>query len=198
MKPEDEIRWRALLNHDPQYNGIFYYGVKSTGIFCRPSCKSKAPRRENVVYFQSPQEALGKGFRPCKRCRPDLNGPPENPAQEIGAQVVCLLQSAYQDPEILTKLPEKVGVSSFHLQRLFKKYTGSTPAAFLRRIRIDQARKLLEKNQLNNTEICFRVGFQSLSSFYAAFRNITGKPPGEYRLEFANSPAGGFLYEINV
>lgn len=178
-----EIMWEAVINNNQRYDGIFYYAVKSTGIFCRPSCKSKIPRFENVLFFGTAHEALTEGYRPCKRCRPDVIDTYHESIKEISQIVVNILQTEYQNPTILNELPSRVGLSPFHLQRSFKKHIGQTPKVFLQNIRIRQAKKLLETKEMNNTEICFAVGFDSLSSFYAVFRKMTGLSPKDYQFK---------------
>jgi AraC family transcriptional regulator of adaptative response / methylphosphotriester-DNA alkyltransferase methyltransferase len=181
MELTDEIMWQATVFNDRSFDGVFYYGVKSTGVFCRPLCKSKTPNRENVSFFSTPDQAMEQGYRPCKRCRPDLLNSFNEPIGEVTRQIIAILRTEYDDPYLLTVLPGRVGVSPFHLQRLFKKQTGYTPKEFLRTIKIEKAKELLAKDELNNTEICYRVGFQSLSSFYANFRMVTGIAPREYK-----------------
>ena len=179
--------WNAVISNSPDYDGVFYYGVKSTGIYCRPSCSSKQPCRENVFFFPDSREALEKGYRPCKRCRPDLLSPFVEPIKEVNDKVKSILETEYNNTDILSQLPSRMGVSPFHLQRSFKKQTGHTPKAYLQLVRINRAKELLSDGGLNNTEICFAIGFQSLSSFYAAFRSLTGFSPGEYKINFTIS-----------
>lgn len=182
-KLSDEKMWRAVRDNDSAYDGVFYYGVRTTGIFCRPSCKSRIPNRENVIYFEDAYAAGKAGFRPCKRCRPDLLEPQAGPAEEACARTTEILRREYDNPDILDELPGRVRVSPYHLQRLYKKHTGFTPRSYLQRIRIDRAKALLSENGMNNTEICYAVGFQSLSRFYEAFRRIMGVSPRKYRLD---------------
>jgi AraC family transcriptional regulator of adaptative response / methylphosphotriester-DNA alkyltransferase methyltransferase len=182
LKYDNSARmWRAVLASDPGADGLFYYAVRTTGIFCRPSCKSKPPRPENVRFFSSAAAAMAAGFRPCKRCRPDRPEEYREPAVELSERAVRILTAEYADPQILAALPGRVGASPAHLQRLFKQQTGRTPRVFLQDWRIRQAAALLAGTKLNITEICLAVGFESLSSFYAAFRSITGAAPGSYR-----------------
>ncbi len=182
MEPLDSARmWRAVLSNDSGADGQFYYGVRTTGIFCRPSCKSKPPLRENVRFFGSSGAAIAAGFRPCKRCRPDLAAEYPEPAATLSEAAERILTEEYADPEVLPALPGRLGVSAAHLQRLFKRRLGVTPRVFLQRQRVKQAAALIADSRLNNTEICLAVGFESLSNFYAAFRAATGVAPGRYR-----------------
>ena len=173
-------KWEASTANDSSFDGIFYYAVKTTGIVCRPSCKSKIPNRENVSFFNSLEEALHSGYRPCKRCRPDL-GVQYDPEKESVTLVCEILKNHYHNPELLEELPSRAGISSFHLQRLFKKVTGYTPKEYLQGIRVQKAAELIKQGQMNNTDVCLMVGFKSLSSFYSAFRQQMGVSPKEYR-----------------
>jgi len=177
VKIQREALWEAVVECDGQYDGFFYYAVKTTGIFCRPSCKSKTPNRENVEFFFRPEEALQKGYRPCKRCRPDLCPAPYDPDQEVVREVKNILETEYDKPWTLRRLSERIGISSYHLQRLFKKQTGISPKQYLNRIRVQQAKRLLMTGEQNVTEICYTVGFNDPSRFYKVFRQATGSSP---------------------
>lgn len=174
-----DIMWETVINNNSEYDGIFYYGVKTTKIFCRPSCKSKRPRRENVLFFATIEQAISAGHRPCKRCRPDLATFTE-PIKEVIKKIRYILETEYTNPQILSELPARVGLSSFHLQRSFKKEMEFSPKTYLQQVQIKHAQELLQQGNLNNLEICFAVGFQSISSFYATFRTVTGFSPKCY------------------
>jgi AraC family transcriptional regulator of adaptative response / methylphosphotriester-DNA alkyltransferase methyltransferase len=172
--------WDAVVSNDGAFDGVFYYAVLTTRIICRPSCRSKAPRRENVVFFRDLKTALAEGFRPCKRCRPDL-GQEFHPELDWVAAAKSILESECSDPAVLSGLPARINISLTHLERLFKKNTGLTLKRYLLCVRIEKARILLKKPGHNNTDVCFDVGFSSLSNFYTEFRRQTGMTPGEYR-----------------
>ncbi len=170
----DETMWQAVAASDPRYDGIFCYGVKTTGIFCRPSCKSRPPRRENTLFFPDAAAALAQGFRPCKRCRPDAATAPD-PAT---VQAACrLLESEYRDPALLAGLPRRIGLSRSHLARLFKRHTGLTLRQYLRAVRIAKAQDLLLAGAMSGTGIAYEVGFNTPGRFFAAFRAGTGSSP---------------------
>jgi AraC family transcriptional regulator of adaptative response / methylphosphotriester-DNA alkyltransferase methyltransferase len=179
MQPEH--LWDAVISCRPEYDGVFFYGVKTTGIFCRPSCKSKPPKRENVDFFRTAREAMEKGFRPCKRCRPDLVEAMYDPHEQTVREIRELLEREYRDAWTLDSLARRVGVSPFHLQRLFKKYTGLSPKQYLNRIRVEEAQRLLADSGRTITDICFAVGFSGLTPFYRTFRQVTGLSPRVYR-----------------
>jgi AraC family transcriptional regulator of adaptative response / methylphosphotriester-DNA alkyltransferase methyltransferase len=187
-----ETMWRAVITNNQSFDGIFYYGVSSTGIFCRPSCKSKVPKRQNVVFFFEPGQAMAEGYHPCKRCRPDLKGPFLEPMEEIITRITDIFRTEYSDSRLLEVLPVRVGVSASHLQRTFKKHTGFTPKEFLQNLRIQKAQELLVVSEMDNIGVCYAVGFRSLSCFYAAFRMKTGISPRKYRIKnYQSSNLGG-------
>jgi len=173
--------WKAVIRCDERYDGFFYYAVKTTGIFCRPSCRSKTPKRENVEFFFSREEALRKGYKPCKRCRPDLQTSTYAPNREWIQEVKKLLETEFDRPWTLQSLSKRIGISPHHLQRLFKKETGVSPKRFLERIRVQQAKRLLLSGNQNVTDICYTVGFSNPSRFYKVFREVAGCSPLEFK-----------------
>ena len=185
MKIQHEKMWKAVVQCDQKYDGSFYYAVKTTGIFCRPSCKSKTPKRENVTFFFCIDEAYQKGYRPCKRCRPDLYQATYDPNQEVISKVKKILETEYAKPWTLAKLSKRIGISSYHLHRLFKKQTGISPKQYLNQVRIEQAKFLLLEGERKNTEICFLVGFNDISHFYHVFRKATGFSPLTFKNRYS-------------
>lgn len=185
-----EWMWKAVCACDRSLDGKFLYAVRSTGIVCRPSCPSKKPRLENTLFFNDIAEALSQGFRPCKRCRPDL-GPDDDPGSDTAKKAERILRERFGEPGILKTLPGLVGLSRMHLDRVFKLERGVSTSVFLSALRIERAREAIAKNPKAETaDIAFSVGFQSLSSFYAAFREISGQPPRLFR-ESLSRPGTG-------
>ena len=125
---DPEAMWDAARRRDPSYDGVFYVAVKTTGVYCRPSCKSRPPKRENVSFFASPADALRAGYRACKRCRPDRLGAAD-PQVEAVRRACERIASAEQAPS-LADLAAGAGLSSFHFHRVFRKVTGVTPKAY--------------------------------------------------------------------
>src|SRR5699024_3561905 len=167
---------------DATYDGIFFYAVKTTGIFCRPSCKSKVPNRKNVSFFSNADKAKKAGYRPCKRCRPDLDSKTYDPFQSIIEDTKQIIDNHYGQKMLLDELASMVGVSRFHLNRLFKDRTGNTPRMYLEKVRITKAKELLLTTTLNCMEVGYQVGYQSNSSFYNAFRRNTGFSPNQFQV----------------
>lgn len=178
-----QIMWQACRDNDASFDGRFYYGVRSTGIFCRPSCPSRLPRRENVVFFATAAAALQAGFRPCKRCRPELDQPFQ-PVQELIDRACQIMREEYASLDINSDIAARIGLSPFYFQRQFKKITGKTPGEYLKAIRLEQARRLLLTTGLEVTEIAFATGFNSLAGFYSAFKKLTGMSPGQFRSNY--------------
>lgn len=174
----EKEKWRAVTECDSSYDGIFYYGVKSTGIVCRPSCKSKEPKRKNVQFFDNMKHALTAGFRPCKRCRPELIE--YNPAADLAKDIKNIYDNLYTDREMLSQEIGRLGVSSNHLIKIFRQQYSMTPVEYINKLRIKKARKLLAENKYNILDIAFSCGFGSLSNFYTFFKKQVGMTPKEY------------------
>jgi AraC family transcriptional regulator of adaptative response / methylphosphotriester-DNA alkyltransferase methyltransferase len=179
MQDQDAL-WQAIITNDRGYDGRFFYAVKTTGVFCRPSCKSRVPSRANVEYFNNVTEALIKGYRPCKRCRPDLPVPYQ-PDRDVVDKACALLEAEFGNTSILEELPGRVGFSKFYFSRVFKEHIGKTPREYLLEMRIGKARELLLTTALTVTQICYEAGFTSLSNFYALFQASAGMSPKRYR-----------------
>ncbi|EGO62486.1 bifunctional transcriptional activator/DNA repair enzyme AdaA [Acetonema longum] len=177
---EDEL-WQAVINCDERLDGEFFYGVKTVGVYCRPSCKSRTPLRKNVHYFKTRPEAEKAGFRPCKRCRPDLFD--YDPMLKIASQTKALIDDYYRERERLKEEMKHLGVSANHLSVIFKRHYGVPPKDYLNQKRIESAKKLLAETALPIIEIAEDIGFDSLSAFYGFFRRQTGTTPNSYRRE---------------
>jgi AraC family transcriptional regulator of adaptative response / methylphosphotriester-DNA alkyltransferase methyltransferase len=176
----DAALWNAIVNCETTFDGQYFYGVLTTGIFCRPSCKSRTPRRENVRIFRSVEEAQAAGFRPCKRCCPERGT--HGPDAELVDATKALIAKHYAEPLTLQTLAGELVVSPFHLHRLFKRLTGTTPAEFILRTRIQAAAHALKAEPTRTiTDIALGVGFRSASHFSSVFRKVTGYTPTDYR-----------------
>src|SRR4051812_41634081 len=138
-KIDPDAAWRAVLARDKAADGRFFTGVLSTGIYCRPSCAARHPRRENVRFFAKGAEARDFGLRACLRCRPD-----EVAADEAGISRALALIAAAEEPPALEQIAAAAGYSAYHFHRLFKSATGVTPAAYVRAMRAQRAEQALK------------------------------------------------------
>lgn len=181
----EEEKWKASLDCDPAYDGRFFYGVKTTGIFCRPSCKSKSPKRENVTFFDTAKQARETGLRPCKRCRPDLLE--FQPMKEAAEKIKAVCAQHFPEDGVLKKELLKLGLSRNRLTQVFQAQYGKTPAEYVSQLRIDSAKALLADTKNNILQVALQSGFESLSSFYAQFRKLTGVSPMKYRASLART-----------
>jgi AraC family transcriptional regulator, regulatory protein of adaptative response / methylphosphotriester-DNA alkyltransferase methyltransferase len=173
-----EEMWEKIIACDRKYDGLFFTAVKTTKIFCRPSCRSRKPKKINVEFFHDISEVEKAGFRACKRCRPEVE---HSPHTELVRKVISFLVSHYKQKLELQDIANHVDVSPYYLERLFKQETSETPRTYLEKIRIDKAAHLLKSTELSNLEICYDVGFQSSSNFYKVFRRLQNCSPSEYR-----------------
>jgi len=178
--PSDQDMWDAIIQCNQKYDGLFIYAVKSTGICCKPSCKSRAPLRDNISFYTTTTLAIEDGFRPCKRCRPDLNLTNE---EEIIYSSKQYIEEQYRHSITLDRLAQHVGVSKYHLQRLFKRNTGLSPLEYATKLRMSDAIEHLLHTEVPVTELAFHLGFKSTSHFSNLFRQHTGYSPTEYRKE---------------
>jgi AraC family transcriptional regulator of adaptative response / methylphosphotriester-DNA alkyltransferase methyltransferase len=177
----DDQKWQAVLKNDEQYDGLFFYGVKSTKIFCRPSCKSKPPLKKNILYFANLKEAEQAGHRPCKRCRPDLLE--YQPLKEIAEKVKLLLENHFTRHKELVEEIGRIGVTHHRMVNIFKEYYGVTPKKYYDNLRIAETKKKLSETNDAIIDIAYSVGFQSLSAFYNFFRKRMNASPSKYKKE---------------
>jgi AraC family transcriptional regulator of adaptative response/methylated-DNA-[protein]-cysteine methyltransferase len=189
MMNDDEM-WEAVKDCDASCDGKFFYGVKTTGIFCRPSCKSKLPKKDNVVFFRTREEAEKAGFRPCKRCRPDLLE--YDPALELSKRTKELLDQHFSDRLKLGRDMKEMGVSRKYVTQVFKQRFDITPSEYLIRVRIAAARQLLQDGY-DIMDAAGMAGYENLSEFYDHFRRQTGMTPARYRQIFADNISRGVL-----
>lgn len=172
---DEEQAWQASMARDRRYDGRFVIGVVTTGIYCRPSCPARRPKRENVRFFGDNASAEAEGLRPCKRCKPD------EVARDTEAieRAVRLIEQAEEAPK-LDHLAEAVGYSPFHFQRIFKRAMGVTPAAYARGIRAERAgRALKEENSV--TEAIYEAGYSGPARFYEDSGKRLGMTPSAWR-----------------
>lgn len=171
-------RWEAVQQRDQGADGIFYYSVKSTGVYCRPSCAARPALRKNVAFHDSCAAAEQAGFRACLRCKPGQPALAERHA-EVVAQACRLIDSADGPPDLDT-LAQACGMSRFHFHRIFKAHTGITPKAYA-----DAGRARRVQQQLADaptvTDAIYAAGFNSSGRFYAASAQVLGMTPQAFR-----------------
>lgn len=175
----DIEKWQAVISCDSNYDGIFFYGVQTTGIFCRPSCKSKTPLHTNVIFFDSIANALETGLRPCKRCCPDKVV--FQPDLKLVKEAKDTFDVGYKNPINIAHISKQLGVSTNHLIKLFKEHYGFTPSQYIVKIRVDKAAELLNQKDISIIDIAYMTGFMSLSNFYKCFKQQIGYTPNDYR-----------------
>jgi AraC family transcriptional regulator, regulatory protein of adaptative response / methylated-DNA-[protein]-cysteine methyltransferase len=174
----DDDRWRAVQQRQSSADGSFYYAVSTTGVYCRPSCAARMPRRENVRYFVETAAAERAGFRACKRCRPDAAAPAERQAALV-AQACRAIEQAQEAPS-LAQLAQAAGLSRFHFHRLFKRITGLAPKAYAAALRAQRVRQKLPDSG-SVTAAMYDAGFSSNACFYAQSTAALGMMPSAYR-----------------
>ncbi len=171
-------QWQAVIGSDVTYDGQFYYAVKTTGIFCRPSCKSKAPKKENVRLFHHAEQAISANFRPCKRCRPTGQRLPDH---EWLALVTEYIDKNYMNPVSLEILADVCHSSPYHLHRTFKRINKITPVEYVQQRRMNKAKEHLVASDKPIADIGLSVGMPNTSYFITLFKKITGYTPASYR-----------------
>jgi AraC family transcriptional regulator of adaptative response / DNA-3-methyladenine glycosylase II len=174
---------RARLARDQRFDGLFFTGVLSTGIYCRPICPAPAPKPENVAYFSTAAAAAAAGLRPCLRCRPEASpgSPAWNGTSATVSRAMLLIRQGALNEGGVEDLAAKLGVGDRHLRRLFKSHVGVSPKALATTQKILFAKKLLTETTMPISGIAFASGFGSIRRFNAAFRKIYGKAPSALR-----------------
>ena len=181
---------RARLSRDPRFDGKFFIGVTSTGIYCRPVCPAAPAARNRTRYFLSAAAAHAAGFRPCLRCRPEAA--PGTPAwtgtSAVVRRALRLIEDGALDGSTVTQFATRLGVGSRHLDRLFARHVGASPLAVAQTRRLHFAKRLIDDSELPMTEVALAAGFGSLRRFHAAFRATYGRPPRELRRHRGETP----------
>jgi len=172
---QSETQWQQVMARDARQDGRFVFAVRTTGVYCRPSCPSRRPRRDSVEFFPDPRQAERAGYRACLRCKPT--------GISSQAQSVMRARQLLDEAEgvlTLAELSKRVGVSSFHLQRLFKRATGLSPREYQSARRMQQVKRGLRKGD-DVTTALYEAGFGSPSRLYEKSQQQLGMTPGTYR-----------------
>jgi len=174
---------RARLARDPAFDGLFFTGVRTTRIYCRPVCPVRPARSANVIFFGSAAAAERAGFRPCLRCRPEAA--PGTPAWNGTATTVTramrLIEEGFLNEASVAELADRLGIGPRHLLRLFVRHTGATPTEVAATRRVQKAKRLIDETGMPMSEIAHAAGFRSLRRFNDAFRATYRRPPSSFR-----------------
>ena len=175
---DEDILWKAVQERDGSFDGKFFFGVMTTGVYCRPSCACRQPLRRNVRFFAHPEDAAKAGLRPCLRCRPLLTQDPDM----ARIQKICEYVRAHLDVELpLALLAAQAGLSAFHFQRCFKAVMGVTPRQYVEACRLESLKGNLRMKRHTVTDAIYEAGFGSGSRVYERVDTRLGMTPATYR-----------------
>ncbi len=175
--------YRALLSKDVRFDGKFFFGVRTTGIYCRPICSSRKPHFQNVIFFKEAAQAQESGFRPCKRCRPEST---PGTSAWVGksatlTRALKLIKRGVYDREGILGLAQKLGIGDRHLRRLFNNKYQKSPRETALESRLETAKKLIKDNSLPITDVAILSGFKSVRRFNDAFKRQFKSTPSQVR-----------------
>ena len=192
---DDEQCYRAAQSRDSRFDGCFITAVKTTGIYCRPSCPAMTPKRHNVEFFVTAAAAQQHGYRACKRCRPDASpGSPEwNVRADVVGRAMRLIADGLVDREGVGGLAVRLNYSERQINRLLTAELGAGPLALARAQRAQTARTLIETTSMPITQVAFAAGFTSVRQFNDTIREVFASSPSELRGSRRPSTAGGTL-----
>ncbi|WP_440895581.1 bifunctional transcriptional activator/DNA repair enzyme AdaA [Amphibacillus sp. Q70] len=176
-KPTAEQK-QAIIKNDKSFDGEFFYAVKTTKIFCRPSCRSRVPNFDHVTIFKHAEDALKAGYRPCKRCK---SGGRQLPDEEWVSHVEMYIVENFSEPLTLKQIAEHCHGSAYHLHRVFKKIKGITPLEYLQQTRMEKAKDYLIHTDLSIKEIGKLVGITNAARFSTVFKHKNKQTPSHFR-----------------
>src|SRR6478735_7570138 len=193
MRLDPESCYRAVKSRDRRFDGVFYTAVRTTGIYCRPSCPARTPAFQNVRFHPSAASAQAAGYRACKRCLPDAT--PGSPDWDVAAtaagRAMRLIADGVVDREGVAGLAARVGYTPRHLTRILTAELGAGPLALARAKRAQTARVLIETTELTYSDIAFASGFSSIRQFNDTIREVYASSPSELRGRRGGRPATG-------
>jgi len=199
MATRDQDFWQAVVTRDGTHDGSFVFAVSTTGVYCRPSCAAKRPRRENVTFYVTAEQAERAGYRACLRCRPRTSS--ANPQLDKVREICRYIERNLDEPITLERLAGAFHQSPFHLQRTFKSVLGVTPRAYADSCRMNQLKRDLQAGH-GVTRAMYDAGYSSSSRLYERTSSQLGMTPDKYRrgaiatrirYTFADSPLGRML-----
>lgn len=181
--PDAETCDKARLARDPSFDGLFFSGVRSTKIYCRPVCPVRPAKSVNVTFYPTAAAAEQAGFRPCLRCRPETA--PDSAAWRATATTVGramrLIEDGFLDARSVDELATSLGIGSRHLSRLFTQHAGASPTQVAATNRVQRAKRMIDAGDMALSEIAFAAGFQSVRRFNDVFKALYGRPPSSIR-----------------
>ena len=180
----NDPRWAAVVARAPDADGKFFYSVKTTGVYCRPSCAARVARPENVAFHLTAADAERAGFRPCKRCKPDQASLTDQRAAKIAE--LCRFIEGAESPPTLDQLARHAGMSAYHLHRIFKDITGLSPKDYAAAHRAKRVRRELDRSE-TVTEAIYDAGYNSNGRFYGESNEVLGMTPTTYRAGAPNT-----------
>ncbi|KQR56973.1 AraC family transcriptional regulator [Brevundimonas sp. Leaf168] len=192
---DQETCWRAVVARDARFDGRFFTGVTSTGIYCRPVCPARTPKRENVVFHPSAAAAEAAGLRACLRCRPET-------APEMGAwrgtsntvsRALALIEAGALDTGKADAMAARLGMGERQLRRLFRQHLGTAPVSVAQTRRVLLAKQLIHETDLSMAEVAMASGFGSVRRFNETFQALYGRAPSDLRRRKVDAEAGGVI-----
>jgi AraC family transcriptional regulator, regulatory protein of adaptative response / DNA-3-methyladenine glycosylase II len=192
MDMDHDACYRALQTRDGRFDGRLFAGVKTTGIYCRPICPARTPKRENVHFFPSAAAAQEAGFRPCLRCRPEISpdlGSWRGTSNTV-SRALTLIEAGALDSSGIEALAERLGIGERQLRRLFHQHLGASPIAVAQTRRVLLAKQLIHDTHLSMADVAMAAGFGSVRRFNETFQQLFGRPPAELRRSRNNGGPG--------
>ena len=179
MDLDDDACYRAFLMRDSRLDGRIFAGVRTTGIYCRPVCPARTPKRENMTFHPSAAAAQEAGFRPCLRCRPETS--PDlgswNGTSNTVSRALSLIEQGAMDAGDVEALADRLGVGERQLRRLFRQHLGASPVAVAQTRRVLLAKQLIHETRLPMAEVALASGFGSVRRFNETFQQLFNRPP---------------------
>ncbi|HEX4883586.1 MAG TPA: AlkA N-terminal domain-containing protein [Casimicrobiaceae bacterium] len=198
MPLDPDACYRALVAHDARFDGRFFVGVRSTGIYCRPVCTVRTPRRAQCRFFPSAAAAEADGFRPCLRCRPELapGFAAVDASRRLAHAAIALMDDGFLEGRTLDALAQRLGITSRHLRRIFENEFGVAPVAYAQTQRLLLAKRLLTDTALPVTDVAFASGFASVRRMHALFAQRYRMPPTRLRMRGAPARAATLTFAL--
>ena len=174
---------KAMRQRDAAFDGLFFIGVRTTGIYCRPVCRVKTPMAKNVTFYPSAAAAEQAGFRPCLRCRPETApfSPAWNGTRTTADRAMRLIAQGALNGGTVSALADRLGIGERHLGRLLQEHIGASPKQIAQTLRTQTAKRLLDETDMPMADIAIEAGFGSTRQFNAAFSKLYGRPPSSFR-----------------